>query len=425
MSVITEEVIAQCVAKEFGKSVDKIKINSVEKTRGSSAGDGFACEIWRFDVKATVDKEEKDDLIYVAKVCPDDELRSKMMRDAKLLDCEVWFYKNLEPKLQALRKAVGLEPLKTATVYYTNMEDGSIVMENLKKKFGLLPKSPKGIPNNCIEKLLAGLAEFHATTYHYLQTVEEGSEKLLEAHTFLKPKNLFEMNPAMEEMNKKFLVQSYTTASSIVLKAGHQELSQAVKKEEGLVFEKERAAAKPAKTCKFKTLIHGDFWYNNVMVKLSDSQELLDYKMIDFQIVMLNSVAVDVQYFLAASANMDDKAKHLGKWLLLYHEALIKSLVQFGYQETLYPFADFMADFKNANYHALTMGLMHCNLHIVGSGIENPFEDPEALKGKSMEEASKMYMDFMDTLADVAQKLPGLVDRVVALTKEASENGAI
>ena len=79
MAEISEEIIAQCVAKEFGKSQDDIKINTVEKSRGSAAGDGFCCEIWKYDVKATVDGEEKDDLCYVAKVLPGDDFRQKML----------------------------------------------------------------------------------------------------------------------------------------------------------------------------------------------------------------------------------------------------------------------------------------------------------------------------------------------------------
>merc|ERR1719376_43536 len=167
-------------------------------------------------------------------------------------------------------------------------------------------------------------------------------------------------------------------------------------KQEGLVNDAAGKAAVASPDCKFQTLIHGDFWYNNIMVKLDDDQNLLDFCMIDFQVVMLNAVAIDVQYFLAASANMDDKAKFFDKWLSLYHSSLTKSLVDLGYQETLYPYDDFMKDIKSAGYHALAMGLMHCNMHIIGSGIENPFEDPDMMKEKSFEEVGKIYQEFME-----------------------------
>ena len=124
-----------------------------------------------------------------------------------------------------------------------------------------------GISNDCIEKVLLELAEFHATTFHFLQTVPGGAEKLIETHSFLKSKTLFESVPSEEEMHNKFLVQAFSTMSAIVAKAGHEELSQAVKKQESLVLEFWKKAAKPSEGCKFKTLIHGDIWYNNVMVK--------------------------------------------------------------------------------------------------------------------------------------------------------------
>jgi len=424
MSVITEEVMAQCVAKEFGVDVSKVKIKAMEKTRGSSAGDGFVCEIWRFDINAIVDGIEKPSLNYVAKTCPEDA-REKMMREAQVTDCEVWFYDNLAPKLQALRKAANLEPLKFPRVYYTNKENGAIVMENLKNKFGLVPKSPKGISRDCVEKLLMELAAYHATTYHFLQMHPGGMKSLLESQPYLRTKSLFELFPSMEEMNKKFLVQSMTTTSAIIAKAGNKELSCLVKKQEGLINDAVRKAAVASPDCKFKTLIHGDFWYNNIMVKLDDDQNLLDFCFIDFQIVMLNSVAIDVQYFLAASANMDDKAKYFDKWMSLYHNSLTKSLVDLGYQETLYPFEDFLKDIKSAGYHALAFGLMHCNMHIIGSGIDNPFENQDMMKGKSMEEVSKIYDEFMENIAEHSRTIPGLWDRIVALAKESAKNGTI
>jgi len=420
---ITEEVIVQCVAKELGTDLDNVKINGMEKTRGSKPGDGSTCEIWRIDVKATVNGVENNDLNYVAKILTEVEAKAKLMREAKIVDCEVWFYENLAPKLQTLRTAAGLMPLKLPKVFYTNIDNGSIVMENLKNKLSLVPKSPKGISRNCIEQLLVELAKYHATTYHFLQTVPGGIEKLLASKSFLQQKSTFEFFPSMKEMNKKYLVQIIDTASRIIARAGHEELSQALKQQESVAWEKQRRASTASDDCKFRTLIHGDFWYNNVMVKLDNEQNLIDFNFIDFQIVMLNSVAVDVQYFLAASANMDDKSKFMDMWLSLYHGTLQRSLVEFGYKKTLYPLADFMEDIRAANYHALMLGLMHCNLHIIGSGVENPFENPDIMKGKSMEEMSKLFMDLMDTFAEEAQKIPGLVDRVVAITEEASRNG--
>ena len=84
---------------------------------------------------------------------------------------------------------------------------------------------------------------------------------------------------------------------------------------------------------------------------------MLDCSVIDYQVLMLNSVAVDVQYFFATSANINELAKHKEKWLQLYHSSLTKELLKYGYSESTYPFEDFMLDFYHSSYHFFTLGI--------------------------------------------------------------------
>ena len=50
---------------------------------------------------------------------------------------------------------------------------------------------------------------------------------------------------------------------------------------------------------------------------------------------------------------------HLNSWLRTYHQALVKSLVIFGYPESTYPFAKLKKDFQRARYIGIIMNIIH------------------------------------------------------------------
>ena len=79
MSTITEELVTEVVANNFGVGQDKVKILGFEKYSGSAHGDGFASTIFKLDVKAVVDGIERSDLSYIAKTMPENDMRSEML----------------------------------------------------------------------------------------------------------------------------------------------------------------------------------------------------------------------------------------------------------------------------------------------------------------------------------------------------------
>ena len=103
------------------------------------------------------------------------------------------------------------------------------------------------------------------------------------------------------------------------------------------------------------------------LFRLDNDQNVLDFALIDFQILMINSVAIDVQYLLSSTANMPELVKNKQKWLELYHDALIKSLTKFGYNESIYSFQDFLEDMKSASFHFLISGFIHTQVRLLVS----------------------------------------------------------
>ena len=80
MSGITEDVVTGIIAKDCDVDKEKVKILDLKKSPGSAQGDGFACVILKLDVKASVDGRDATEFNYIAKVCPEDDIRTEFIK---------------------------------------------------------------------------------------------------------------------------------------------------------------------------------------------------------------------------------------------------------------------------------------------------------------------------------------------------------
>lgn len=75
------------------------------------------------------------------------------------------------------------------------------------------------------------------------------------------------------------------------------------------------------------TIIHGDFWTNNIMFHKDELDRLDDLKFIDFQTYRYADVFVDLVYFLGTSLNEELMvSKHFDDMIDVYYEELISVL---------------------------------------------------------------------------------------------------
>lgn len=74
------------------------------------------------------------------------------------------------------------------------------------------------------------------------------------------------------------------------------------------------------------TIVHGDFWTNNIMFHKDQLDRLDDLKFIDFQTYRFADVFVDLVYFLGTSLNEEVVSKHFDEMIDVYHEELVSVL---------------------------------------------------------------------------------------------------
>ena len=86
--------------------------------------------------------------------------------------------------------------------------------------------------------------------------------------------------------------------------------------------------------------------------------------LIDFQMVNVGRPFADLHYLIGCSTYADDMRDHLNSWLRLYHQVLTKSLMAFGYPETLYTFSSLKEDFDRSRYHGFTHNVFRSSVSL-------------------------------------------------------------
>lgn len=75
----------------------------------------------------------------------------------------------------------------------------------------------------------------------------------------------------------------------------------------------------------FCTVVHNDYWVNNMMIKYSNDQPE-HVKIIDFQITLYGSVAYDIIFFLFTSVKTTILENHFDELLQYYYDQLMSIL---------------------------------------------------------------------------------------------------
>jgi hypothetical protein len=212
----------------------------------------------------------------------------------KFFSRECFVYDDLAKEYQDLRSQKGMNKLALPKVYLTNVEEGIIVMENLKTQgYSMLNRlggegmlhglflehsNIKLINNSCLEmsmdtarQVLEEAASFHATGYHYLQTFNNGGQKgFLTEHPEYDYIGWIAHDSAEAKAQfKGMLVKMLHGVTDVVEQYGDDAVKSLGKKMLDFLPNIEHILDDKTSSKKnsFNTLTHNDLHMNNVMYK--------------------------------------------------------------------------------------------------------------------------------------------------------------
>ncbi|KAL1506588.1 hypothetical protein ABEB36_005919 [Hypothenemus hampei] len=348
-------------------------------------GDGFVSHFYKGDI---INKDNGETIAVAIKMSP-----SWQMDYSTIYKNEAIFYSKFIPALEELQREHNISPLlfdNTAEFFTYGLEKNSefIALEHLKKKGYVLHDKKEYLNQEQLEYLFKLYGRFHGLSFGLRKQNYEKYQEIRNEYTdqfdlFIKDNDSLKMmistlQAVIDALDPKS--EAYQLAKDIPpnMKATHI-----------------------AYTCykgDYKCLTHGDCWSNNMLFKFSDSGELENVKLIDFQLTRESTPIHDLSYFFYASASKKD-IDNLEQYLALYHESFSDILRQLGENANeIFPFDVLIKEWKENALLGIILGIYLWQIKLIQKAefveILQQFSDTQV-------DQTETYSAFLEVLSKV------------------------
>lgn len=102
----------------------------------------------------------------------------------------------------------------------------------------------------------------------------------------------------------------------------------------------------------FNTMIHGDMWTNNIMMRFNgETMRVENVIFLDFQYSCWTSPAIDLQYFLNTSLCETLRTYYLDDLIEYYHKELTTMLKRFKYGKHVPTLSELQSQFRDKSFY--------------------------------------------------------------------------
>ncbi|XP_018569808.1 uncharacterized protein LOC108909861 isoform X1 [Anoplophora glabripennis] len=359
--------------------IKKSQIISDKKiTNLTAPGENFGSVMLKLDITL---KDEKDgteeELHAVAKMIPARESQRTLFNIQVTFKNEIGMYNVIAPTLRDFQRENGInQVIDCFPEFYgarinlderngTVDEDAVLILENLSiKGYGVVDRHV-GFDLETAQLILKDLAAFHAIPLALKLRKPEVFESKIRPYLarFVRPSS-----PHNEQLYSTFIE---------IFQESNKCVPWMPKMKEVLKINETLQNAAPREP--FSTIIHGDAWVNNIMLKFQNRLPVGD-KLIDFQICDYNSPAIDVFFFLFTSVQLSVLQDNFDGLIEFYHKHFISHLEKLKCDTAPFSLPKFLEEMKAATpfhlLHTIFMLLLVVFGKKEGSSIDF---DPELL----------------------------------------------
>ncbi|CAG9811444.1 unnamed protein product [Chironomus riparius] len=358
------------------------KVINFEIKAATQPGENFASAVYRATIKFT-SKYQKDvkEMSVIIKTQPAcmDQPDMEILLDTTLYDTEIAAYTEVLVKVQELVDAAGYDDvISPKLIYYTLTPRPVIMLEDVKAN-GFDTMIPKLHEDFEVSKMiLRRLAKFHAAGF-YLQDEKKINASAFDTCIFKFGKN-----------SEKLFSEGYEALLNCMTEwDGFEQYLEPIKHFKDIILEKSLKTYSPSSdTGAINVLNHGDFHFKNMLYKMvEEGGKVEDFMMLDFQICVYASPAVDLTYALYNFVSDENRLTRYDELLFTYHEQFVEALKKFGYLKQPPSLLDLQVEMlKNGHFHAHFGMLMYPFLIFDLSTLK-----PEDIAGGMKNLKSKMF----------------------------------
>ena len=256
---------------------DNVDIVDFTVKPGTEAGDNYSSEMTAVDIKAKVNGMEKDFhwMVKVAMNTPDNLV---FIRGLRMEETEVNFYKDIIPAWKKLIKERNADiKIGFANCLYTEFHEdplkGSlIVMENMQGRgFRDAVDKKKGLNLAYVKLVMEELAKLHALAYVQFKSYPGGISEGIEKYKVVATDYAYgEPDPEFIKVKDNFAGESKKNIANVLeaVQVFGQDFAGAYQRfDEEHCTEEYISELVRCKYDTFKTLCHGDLWFNNMLFR--------------------------------------------------------------------------------------------------------------------------------------------------------------
>ncbi|XP_063995652.1 uncharacterized protein LOC135173007 [Diachasmimorpha longicaudata] len=317
MTTLTLENLQSVLQSTLGS---QLIVNNYEMQDLLPPGENYASRIVSLQVSVKNKERENEDLCLVGKLPPPTREQRETFDSPSTFRKEIFMYSKILPFYGQLEIDSGVKDHEIAPKYYGSKlgehsddfsEDAVILIENLKRKGYYCADRRYGCDLVQAKLTVKMLARFHALGMATKEKDPVFFETLKVQAKCVELANPEEWVPIISEriqdVAKDPEINKYFEACVRTLQKGNYEAWLATPDEP------------------WSTIIHADFWANNIMYRDDNDGEVEDVKLIDFQNYLHLSPLRELTFFITCGLR-HDTLDHIDELIDLYYETVIDRL---------------------------------------------------------------------------------------------------
>ncbi|KAL2725790.1 uncharacterized protein V1477_018228 [Vespula maculifrons] len=307
---------------------NKLIVENYTTTSFLPPGENYGSTILAIDaIIRQEEKCERENLHMIAKMAPPTEFQRRVFNSPFTFRKEIFMYERLLPYYRIMEKEFGVNESELFDVipkYYgsrlsldpqVDFDDNAVILlENLKTRGYYTGKRDIGVDLDHSKLAVRALARFHALgiamkhnkpdEYDIIREASKCPELIKDGFTEF-------YIPILKKLEENPATRIHYDRCAVILK------------DESFFDE---WLAEPEGD--WATIIHKDFWVNNMMFHRDQNGHVDDVKFIDFQNYMYSNPVGEILFFLHSSTDDNVRANNLEELTDLYYEIFISVLLK-------------------------------------------------------------------------------------------------